>query len=210
MNKNNRFTTTIMLLAVFVPGIFFSSVANSVSVTMPDNMHVGFDLGLKHTGVKSSAGHGLFRSTHKMGRYILATQITPTIGAELYIERSIGEGRRPSIRGASNVRFSNAGLAVTYKYNIPNCDNIKPFVSLGLKNVKVKLEHNKIVDLYLTKSKILWKVNGGLEFMFNDHVGTRMLTTFENSSRIKPSGNGHTARLGNSFGVSAMLIAKVL
>ena len=164
----------------------------------------------EETGVKSSAGDGVFKSTHRMGRYVLATQITPNIGAELYIERNIGSGKKPSTNGTSDVRFSNAGLAMTYKYDIPNCDNIKPFVSLGLKNVKVKLDHNKIVDLYLTKSKILWKVNGGLEFMFNDHVGTRVLAGFENSSRIKPAGNGHTARLRNSFGVSTMLIAKVL
>ncbi len=213
MKNNVKFYKKLMVVAAFAPAVLFSSYSHGVNLPsfsdLASNAYFGTEFGMKHVGVKSGAHSDLYGSTHKMGRYIMATQLTPNIDAEVYIERNIGHTKKSNGGGHSSVRFSNAGLGLIYKFNLSGMDTVKPFVGIGLKNVRVKIDHNRVVDLYLTKSKVLWKLNGGLELMFNEHVGTRFTTSFENSSRLKPSSHGHRVRLKDSFGTGVTLLAKL-
>lgn len=211
MKRKNKHYLFCLLMA-FVPGMFFSSVAHADFhdlSTIANSSYVGFDVGLKHTGVKHGHCRDTHKSSHKMGKYNFATEIAPNLDVEIYHERNIGSSKKLSKGGHGTTKFSNAGIGLIYKLDVSGVNNMKPFVGVGLKNVRVKMDHNQVVDAYLTSSKVLWKLNGGVEFMLNDNVGTRATASFENSSRLKPSANGNTAKLKNSFGVHTGFFARI-
>ncbi len=120
----------------------------------------------------------------------------------------------------SRAKFSSIGIDLIYKFSFAEYDKFKPLIGLGIKRVKAKLtshitdstnaNYSRDINLSNNNSKTIFKLTGGAEYMFTNHFGGRVLLSFENTSKLKPSdASGRTAKLKNSFGATLGAIVRI-
>jgi hypothetical protein len=200
--------TTILLGTLAIGGIV--ALQSHADVEHVNNGYIGADVGLKSTGFKSGYGNGAFKSSHKLGRIFVGTEISPNLDFEMYLEKTLG-GSRKNLHTNHNtkVKFFSIGAGMMRKFDTC-CENVKLLAGVGIKRSKVFLNGNhqgNVIDA--SKSKLLLKLTGGVEYMFNERFGTRTLLTYETTNRLKSTDTAISAKLRNSYGASLGVIYKI-
>jgi hypothetical protein len=208
-----RIVKATMALGTLALGMAIFSPAHAVF-----NPYFGADVGLKNTGFRTGYGSHIFKSVHKIGRAFAGIEIVPSLDVEFSVEKSLVTSKKDlSATHSSRTKFFAVGTDLIHKYTFPSCQNVKLLTGVGVKNLRVKLNGDTSSDadtpfngsFSLDKNKLILKGIVGLEYMFNNYIGTRTLLTVENTSRIKPTSGQSAAKLRNSAAVSVGVVAKL-
>lgn len=235
--KTNTSSALVFLVCVNVANTAYGAMHDDFL-----KPYAGVDLGYKTQKLEKDYGGNIFKKNYPIGNVYVGTKLNEHFGVELGMERStnkrsdvslmngdIGLGI-PVIDGTEPVviksksHYSGWHLGLAANYPVMHNKKLSVIGNAGVKRASVKLERDIVaatgiippdapITAKLSQTKTLMRLAGGMQYFFNEHIGARVLATWENSSKLNPTGLTSRgtlaeAKLKNSIGYYLGIVVK--
>lgn len=201
--------------------------------------YAGIDAGYQRHTFETGFGNNLFKKQQPAANLYVGTKFNDYFGFEFGIDRSTNKKTDVSLSNPSDPvlganlngvmpillesksKFSGYHVNLVGNYPVNKQENCSIIGGIGLKRASVRLERNItsiaggpfVSNVSLSQTKTIIRLSGGVQYFFNEHFGARAYATWEESSKLKPTGvttqgSNVEARLNNSFGYYVGIIVK--